>query len=157
MIYLRGKSKSPSYIHHFSNSFSLRYLICQGGIFWVVYLEFCHLSQFKSYTYLYNHLLNVFLTHSTVSFLVTRTMGASTAESPSQCLAKNYTWQYIFVEWMKSAIKHSWLLFSANLIPYGLIELLELLFSVPTHSMQASPKLACSRIEKSPAFFLSNN
>ena len=114
MIYLRGKSESPSYIHHFSNSFSLRYLICQGAIFWVVYLEVWHLSQFKSYTYLYNYLFNVFLTHWTVSFLVTRTTGASTAESQSQCLAKNYTWQYIFVEWMKSTIKLSWLLFSAK-------------------------------------------
>lgn len=114
MIYLRGKSESPSYIHHFSNSFSLRYLICQSAIFWVVYLEFCHLSQFKSYMYLYNYLLNVFLTHWTVSFLVTRTVGASAAESPSQCLAKNSTWQHIFVEWMKSTIKLSWLLFSAK-------------------------------------------
>lgn len=60
-------------------------------MFWVVYLEFCHLSQFKLYTYLYNCLLNVFLTHWTVSFLVARTMGAFTAESIS-------AWQRIILD-----------------------------------------------------------
>lgn len=34
MTHLRRKSESPSYTCHFSDSFSLRYSVCQGAIFW---------------------------------------------------------------------------------------------------------------------------